>query len=243
VNFNSVENLDVRMLLWANQFVGTNVKLDHALVFITENPTLRFILPSLLLWTLWFSAKTSDEQRARMLSGIIGCYAAALLSRFGQGLVFVHTRPILSPLLLVKIAPRIDIASWSGARNFNSFPSDFACLFFAISTVIFFVNKKYGVLAYLWSLVVCGVVRVYLAIHFPLDVLGGATLGVVAVAVFSREFIYARLTPLVRLASTHPVVFYPIFVLIVEQMWEAFSALVFVGFAIVKLFEALSRHL
>jgi hypothetical protein len=38
VNFNSVENLDVRMLLWANQFVGTNVKMDHALVFITENP-------------------------------------------------------------------------------------------------------------------------------------------------------------------------------------------------------------
>jgi undecaprenyl-diphosphatase len=242
VNFNSVENLDVRMLLWVNQFVGTNGKLDHALVFFTDNPTLRFILPSLLLWTLWFSAKTSDEQRARMLSGIIGCYAAALSSRFGQALVFVHSRPILSRLP-VKIPPGIDIAGWSRARNFNSFPSDFACLFFAISTVIFFVNKKFGVLAYLWSFVVGGVVRVYLGFHFPLDVLAGAALGVIAVAVFSREFICARLMPLVGLASTRPVVFYPIFVLIVEQMWEAFSGLVLVGFTIVKLFGALSRHL
>jgi hypothetical protein len=75
------------------------------------------------------------------------------------------------------------------------------------------------------------------------DVLAGAALGVVAVAVFSREFIYARLMPLVRLASTRPVVFYPIFVLIVEQMWEAFNGLVFVGLATVKLFGALSRHL
>jgi undecaprenyl-diphosphatase len=243
MNFNSVENLDVRLLLWINRFVGTSVKLDHGLVFFAENPTLRFILPSLLLWILWFSAKTSDEQRARMLSGIIGCYAAALLSRFGQILVVVHTRPILSRLLPVKIAPRIDIASWSRAGNFNSFPSDFACLFFAIATVIFFVNKKFGVLAYLWSFVVGGAVRVYLGIHFPLDVLAGATLGVVAVAVFSLEFIYARLTPLVRLASTRPVVFYPVFVLMVEQMWDAFSGVVFVGLAIVKLFGALSRHL
>jgi hypothetical protein len=83
----------------------------------------------------------------------------------------------------------------------------------------------------------------YLGFHFPLDVLAGAALGVVAVAVFSREFIYARLMPLVRLASTRPVVFYPIFVLIVEQMWEAFNGLVFVGLATVKLFGALSRHL
>jgi hypothetical protein len=73
--------------------------------------------------------------------------------------------------------------------------------------------------------------------------MAGAALGVVAVAVFSREFIYARLMPLVRLASTRPVVFYPIFVLIVEQMWEAFNGLVFVGLATVKLFGALSRHL
>jgi membrane-associated phospholipid phosphatase len=210
--------------------------------FLVATPTLRFILPSLLLWILWFSAKTSDEQRARMLSGIIGCYAATLSSRFGQVLVFVHTRPILSRLP-VKIAPGIDIAGWSRLRHFNSSPSDFACLFFAISTVIFFVNKKFGVLAYLWSFVVGGVVRVYLGFHFPLDVLAGAALGVVAVAVFSREFIYARLMPLVRLASTRPVVFYPIFVLIVEQMWEAFNGLVFVGLATVKLFGALSRHL
>jgi hypothetical protein len=84
--------------------------------FLVATPTLRFILPSLLLWILWFSAKTSDEQRARMLSGIIGCYAATLSSRFGQVLVFVHTRPILSRLP-VKIAPGIDIAGWSRLRR------------------------------------------------------------------------------------------------------------------------------
>ena len=41
MNFNSVENLDVRLLLWINRFVGTSVKLDHGLVFFAENPTLK----------------------------------------------------------------------------------------------------------------------------------------------------------------------------------------------------------
>jgi hypothetical protein len=89
--------------------------------FLVATPTLRFILPSLLLWILWFSAKTSDEQRARMLSGIIGCYAATLSSRFGQVLVFVHTRPILSRLP-VKIAPGIDIAGWTRLRRVSGVP-------------------------------------------------------------------------------------------------------------------------
>ena len=42
--------------------------------------------------------------------------------------------------------------------------------------------------------------------------------------------------------EARPAVFYPIFLLIVEQMWDAFSTLVVVGLAIVKLFEAMSRQ-
>jgi membrane-associated phospholipid phosphatase len=238
----ALERLDVRLLLDLNGYVGTHLELDHGVVFVTESPVLRFLVPSLLLWVEWFSRRTSDAQRARMLSGIAGCYVAALLSRFAQMGVFIHTRPIPSTLP-VKIVPRLDMEQWSPAHQFSSFPSDFAALFFAVATVIFLANRKFGAVAYLWSFVVCGVARVYLGIHYPSDIAAGALIGITTVLLFSREFIAARMAPLVRLSATRPAVFYPVLVLVVEQMWDAFDALLFVRLGIEKLAETLLRHL
>ena len=71
-----------------------------------------------------------------------------------------------------------------------SFPSGHTAVSFAAATAIYAINKKWGIAAYIFAIVM-GFSRLYLGVHFPLDVLGGAVVGVIAaklvLAVFARS--------------------------------------------------------
>lgn len=58
-----------------------------------------------------------------------------------------------------------------------SFPSGHAAFFFALSTVVFFYNKKIGALFLLGSFLI-SLARVFSGIHWPSDILAGAIIGI-----------------------------------------------------------------
>ena len=60
-----------------------------------------------------------------------------------------------------------------------SFPSGHTAVSFAAATAIYAINKKWGIAAYAFA-VLMGFSRLYLGVHFPLDVFGGALVGTVA---------------------------------------------------------------
>ena len=60
-----------------------------------------------------------------------------------------------------------------------SFPSGHTAVSFAAATAIYAINKKWGIVAYIFA-VVMGFSRLYLGVHFPLDVFCGAIVGTVA---------------------------------------------------------------
>ena len=60
-----------------------------------------------------------------------------------------------------------------------SFPSGHTAVSFAAATAIYAINRKWGIAAYAFA-VLMGFSRLYLGVHFPLDVLGGAVVGTVA---------------------------------------------------------------
>ncbi len=62
-------------------------------------------------------------------------------------------------------------------HNSSAFPSGHAAFFFALSTVIYFYNKKFGILFFLASFLIC-ISRVFVGIHWPLDILAGAVVGI-----------------------------------------------------------------
>ena len=60
-----------------------------------------------------------------------------------------------------------------------SFPSGHTAVSFAAATAIYAINRKWGIAAYAFA-VLMGFSRLYLGVHFPLDVFCGAIVGTVA---------------------------------------------------------------
>lgn len=58
-----------------------------------------------------------------------------------------------------------------------SFPSGHAAWFFALAMTVWYANRKWGVWYFILTLVV-GIARVYVGVHWPLDIVGGAAVGI-----------------------------------------------------------------
>ncbi len=81
---------------------------------------------------------------------------------------FIHRpRPFIAD---PSIIPLISEASYS-------FPSGHAAFFFALSTVVYIYDKRWGLWFFIASLIV-GFARVMAGVHYLTDILGGAVLGI-----------------------------------------------------------------
>jgi undecaprenyl-diphosphatase len=73
----------------------------------------------------------------------------------------------------------MDFSPLVSADAFDSFPSGHAAFFFALATAVYFLDRKAGkwffALAFLMA-----VGRICAGIHWPLDILGGAVIGVIS---------------------------------------------------------------
>jgi undecaprenyl-diphosphatase len=67
----------------------------------------------------------------------------------------------------------------------NSFASGHMAILFAMSTVIFCLNRKWGSWLLGLSLIV-GIARVYVGIHWPFDIIGGALIGIISGVIVHR---------------------------------------------------------
>ncbi|OGM26589.1 hypothetical protein A3D00_03705 [Candidatus Woesebacteria bacterium RIFCSPHIGHO2_02_FULL_38_9] len=67
----------------------------------------------------------------------------------------------------------------------GAFPSGHAALAFALATTIWLHNKKLGIL-YLIGALVIGAARVLGNVHYPIDIVGGAVIGIVIAFVIEK---------------------------------------------------------
>src|SRR4030043_631673 len=64
-------------------------------------------------------------------------------------------------------------------RDYQSFPSGHATIFFALATAIFFFNRKWGIISFVVAILV-GISRIFVGVHWPSDVLVGALIGIIS---------------------------------------------------------------
>lgn len=85
-----------------------------------------------------------------------------------------------------------------------SFPSSHAVNVFAVSSIIFSYYRRTGLAFFAWSCVV-GFSRIYVGVHFPLDVIVGIIVGIyIAVAVWTSAKLVKQFT-LRKLAKISPI--------------------------------------
>jgi undecaprenyl-diphosphatase len=83
------------------------------------------------------------------------------------------------PFLVLEIQPLIE-------HNLtSSFPSGHAAAFFALALVIFYFNKKWGWRCLILALLI-GLARIFAGIHWPLDIIGGAIIGLISGLVIQK---------------------------------------------------------
>jgi len=177
---------------------------DHAIRVITGMYTFKGFLLIPLLWWIWFQpGERRDWQRemviATVASGLIALAIGRGLARF---LPF-RERPLFNPDLHLHFAS--SSLREAALSNWSSFPSDHAMLWMAVSTGIFLVWRRVGLLALLYTALFICLPRAYLGFHYPTDLLAGAVLGVAITYVMTRDALRRRTAaPVLRLAMRFP---------------------------------------
>jgi len=150
---------------WIFQFAYKNAFLDGAGIFIAA------YVPYLLV--IGFFILLFQEKNLRSRAFLFS--EAALAVILARGLITEVIR-------FFYVSPRpegvVDIEALI-TETANSFPSGHMAFYFALVAVIWYVNQKwawwYGGLT-----VLVGIARIFVGVHWPLDILGGIVIGILS---------------------------------------------------------------
>jgi undecaprenyl-diphosphatase len=155
-------NLDSLIFSKINDLAGKSVCFDSFAIFCADY--LGYVLIFILIL---FLLKDYKKYWQFVLKALV----AAVLSRFviTELIRFFWEKP--RPFIENNVNLLI------GHEASSSFPSGHAAFYFALSTVVYFYNKKLGIL-FLISSVLISLSRVFVGVHWPSDILAGAIVGI-----------------------------------------------------------------
>jgi len=170
-------NSDYWILERLNHWIASSTFLAGQAVFLNDSGVSELMLASILV-ALWFLDSNTPpfKIRQRVLLMVFALVPTYILARLIQSISH-RSRPIIYvPLEIPK-----GLELWhSGKANFSrhggSFPSDHEALLFIFAIVVFSINKRLGILVFLFS-VYYGIMRISVGYLWPSDVIGGAILG------------------------------------------------------------------
>jgi undecaprenyl-diphosphatase len=166
-------NLDLYLFNLINGFAGRWAWLDYLEMFFAK-----YAEYSLWLCLVLFVAINAKKYWKMFVeAGLAAGISKFILAEFIRYLWF---RP--RPFVALNFIPLINQSADEAA-----FPSGHASFYFALSTIVYFYNKKVGTAFYaITTLIVLA--RVFVGVHWPLDILAGALLGILTAWVFNKLF-------------------------------------------------------
>ena len=168
---------DRQLFEWINGFVGTWDWADNALKLLVSD----FFLPVIIaaaVWALWFLGRTFEERLRNQLGFIYAAAGAGL----ANAIILVIDGPIgrARPFLSLE---EVNVLFYRPTDP--SFPSNAAAYAFGMAAGVFLVNRPLGIAVGVVALVF-SFARVYAGMHYPLDVVGGALVGILTTYAFYR---------------------------------------------------------
>lgn len=165
--------LDHKIFTAINSLSGKYYLLD-LLAIICAKYLIFVIFGAALGW--WISLHKTKPSTAWPLEGKKKWLALGHLSLTLLGVYLINN---LIALIYFRERPflRGGVRQIVNPMSEKSFPSDHSAASFAIAAVIFFYNKSLGIFLFILALLVA-LGRIYTGVHYPLDVLGGAVVGI-----------------------------------------------------------------
>lgn len=162
-----LSQMNVELFRFINDFGKEHSYLNSTFIFIAEYMV--YIL-ALLTVVFWFTRK--QTHRIMVISAVASFMLAEILGKIA-GLLHSNNQPFAElPHVHQLIEKTVD----------NSFPSDHTILFFAFCTTFGLFQKRWS---FLWILLVLlvGLSRIRVGVHYPADVAAGALIGVVSAVI------------------------------------------------------------
>lgn len=162
-------NYDIKIFQLINNLAGHSKILDKVAIFAAD------YLPYLLGIFLIFFLFWPKRERIKNIMMVFFSIMAALIARVVvKGIiVFFYERP--RPY--ISLSSTKEIGHVDSNEDFQSFPSGHTIFFFALSAVVYGFNKKLGTFFFVCSAII-GFARIFVGLHWPSDILGGAVLGI-----------------------------------------------------------------
>ncbi|RQS68465.1 phosphatase PAP2 family protein [Burkholderia sp. Bp8963] len=219
-----MNNFDTSIQLFLTHITFSPL-LNHAIRVVAGLYTFKgFVLIPVLCW-LWFQPGPRSEWQREMVIATLASGLAALAS----GRLLAHylpfrVRPIYNPELHLHF-PSAELRA-ATLQAWSSFPSDHAMLWMAISTGIFLMSRRIGVLALLYTVVFICVPRAYLGFHYPTDLIAGAAIGVAITLLMTRDAVRTRCArPVLQLIERFPAPAYTLAFLLCFELITQFDEL------------------
>ena len=168
--------MDLILFNFIYQFSGKWHWLDLAGIFFAKYFGY-FLIGFLVLILLCKFRKYWKTFLFSLLAGVL----ARMILVSAIRLLWFRQRPFVSQNFIPLISKSPDEAA---------FPSGHTAFFFAIATIIFYKNKKIGILFYIGSFLI-SLARIFTGVHWPLDILAGIIIGIAA-AVFAKKVLFKK---------------------------------------------------
>ena len=172
---------------------------------------------------LWFQEdENQPNTREHIIAIIISSFAAIASARALALLLPFRLRPQHEMGLSFRLPLGQDPAVLSG---WSSFPSDHAVLFVALAVGLFFISRKIGLSALLYTIIFIALPRMYLGLHYPTDILAGGLIGLVIGWLMNRKIVLNAVSkPILQWSRRHPGLFYTLLFLTFFQIAELFGS-------------------
>ncbi|MBO9129463.1 undecaprenyl-diphosphatase [Bacillus sp. 165] len=153
--------MNYEIFQWINGWSGHFSYLDRGMIFITNSVPYAAIVIMLFLWFVGNRDKRAEKQYIAIyavFSCLLGLSVNAILH-----LVYYHPRPFVVHHVHQLIPHSAD----------SSFVSDHAVLVFSMAWTMLLRNDSWKYPVLIWAVIV-GISRVFVGVHYPVDVIGGA---------------------------------------------------------------------
>jgi undecaprenyl-diphosphatase len=159
-------NDDYQVFHLINSLAGTAGLFNPFMVFLAQYAEYFFFLGVIVYWF----TRTAQNRRMVVQALVSACVALGVSGMLGH--LFYRDRPFVTHTVFQLI---------KHAAN-ASFPSDHATAAFVIATSIWLYRKKAGTV---WLILAAGIgfSRIWDGVHYPIDVIAGAFIGIVSAVV------------------------------------------------------------